>query len=192
MLPVVYICISHFFYSFAFIIRYLLGRQNAACDSHGLLIQSNASGNNYCTLIYALASFFSTTATAWFVVLNLAWCLSTTRRFSPEAVESYSSLFHLFAWGSGALWMVVTLLFGSIHGDDLSGMCSLEYGSGMSMAPDLAMDSVSLLLFLIGLVSMIQIKLEIETPKLIQLSRLKLMVRRVTLFVLVYLATKVL
>merc|ERR1712008_144789 len=68
--------------------------------------------------------------------------------------------------------------------------CSLEYGSGMSMAPDLAMDSVSLLLFLIWLVSMIQIKLEIETPKLIQLSRLKLMVRRVTLFVLVYLATK--
>ena len=129
-------------------------------------------------------------SSAWFVILNVSWFLSTTRRFSPEAVERYSSLFHLFAWGSSALWMVITMLVGQIRADDLTGICSLEYGSFMYMFADLLLDTVSLVLFLIGLISMIKIKLRIETPKFIQLSRLKLMVRRVTLFVLVYLASK--
>ena len=129
-------------------------------------------------------------ASGWFLVLNISWFLSTTRRFSPEAVEQYSSLFHVFVWGGSALWLVITMLVDRVQADDLSGVCSLKYGSLLYLIPDLSLDTASLLLFLVGLISMIAVKFDSEASKFLQISRLKLMVRRITLFVLVYLASK--
>lgn len=108
-------------YTIGYLVRLVAGRQLVICDSDGLITQG--LDNTNCTAVFLLLYYFSTAAALWWVVLSLTWLLSAGFRWSHEAIDLYSSYFHLVAWGIPAIQSITVIVLRDIAGDELTGLC---------------------------------------------------------------------
>lgn len=162
--PVIYLSISYLVVALSHLAGLLLGEQ-ASCinGSGGYRLVVQGAQQVPCTLLSALLYFFSMASATWWLVLALAWFLSTGMKWGAEALESRSQWFHLLAWGGPALQTVVVLVFGQVDGDPLSGTCfvglrSLAAWRGLVVVPLAFYLLVGTCLLLAGLFSLIQIR----------------------------------
>ena len=59
----------------------------------------------------------------WWVMLTVAWFLSTGLKWAPDSLESWSSYMHAIVWTLSAIKTVVVIITKKIGGDVLSGVC---------------------------------------------------------------------
>lgn len=76
-----------------------------------------------CAVLFTMIYFFGMASAAWWVILALAWFLSASRKWGPEAIEARSQYFHLVAWAAPAIQTIAILATGQVEGDPLSGVC---------------------------------------------------------------------
>ena len=123
--PIVFITVCYFFYSIAFIIRIVIGREGTSCQEEGgehyLLL--DGSGNISCATTFLLAYCFSMAQSIWWVVLTVCWFLSAGMRWKSERIKKKAAYFHFFAWGVPCAKTVVILVLRKIDVNELSGMC---------------------------------------------------------------------
>ena len=97
--PIVFITVCYFFYSIAFIIRIVIGREGTSCQEEGgehyLLL--DGSGNISCATTFLLAYCFSMAQSIWWVVLTVCWFLSAGMRWKSERIKKKAAYFHFFA-----------------------------------------------------------------------------------------------
>lgn len=114
-------------YSFAFILRLILGRDQITCQLEGqhqspVLIQEGLD-NIGCTITFVLLYFFGNSSMIWWVFLSI--CLFTVKvlRKSVQQIEKMSSLFHLIAWTLPAMKTAAILVARLPDGDEFAGIC---------------------------------------------------------------------
>ena len=76
-----------------------------------------------CSVIGMALYFFIMAGALWWVMLTLAWFLSTSLKWGSEALESWSSYMHATVWTLSAIKTVLVIVFKKIGGDVLSGVC---------------------------------------------------------------------
>jgi len=76
-----------------------------------------------CAVIGMALYFFTMAGALWWVMLTVAWFLSTGLGWTPESLESWSSYMHAIVWTLSAIKTVVVIITKKIGGDVLSGVC---------------------------------------------------------------------
>lgn len=129
--PIIFLSICYAMYSIAYLIRLIAGRQQVICDPDGLMTQG--LDNTNCAAIFLLLYYFSTAAALWWVILSLSWLLSAGLKWSHDAIELYSSYFHLVAWGIPAVQSIVIIVLRDVSPDELTGMCFVGTNNANSL-----------------------------------------------------------
>lgn len=75
-----------------------------------------------CTLLAIVHYYFAIAGSIWWVVLTIAWFLSTRQIESIDIMWPY---FHFAAWGIPSIAVIVMLIGNGIDGDLYSGVCSV-------------------------------------------------------------------
>jgi len=76
-----------------------------------------------CAVIGMALYFFTMAGSLWWVMLTVAWFLSTGLKWAPDSLESWSSYMHAIVWTLSAIKTVVVIITKKIGGDVLSGVC---------------------------------------------------------------------
>lgn len=119
--PIIFLSLSYAMYTIGYLVRLTAGRKLVLCDSDNLITEGLDNAN--CTAVFLLLYYFSTAAAIWWIVFGIAWLLSAGLRWSHEAIELYSSYFHLFAWGVPAIQSIVIIVLREVSGEELTGLC---------------------------------------------------------------------
>ena len=122
--PIIFLSLSYTMYTVGYLVRLVAGRQLVLCDSDGLITQG--LDNTNCTAVFLLLYYFSTAAALWWVILSLTWLLSAGFKWSHEAIDLYSSYFHLVAWGVPSIQSITVIVLRDISGDELTGLCFIS------------------------------------------------------------------
>lgn len=161
--PIIFIAISHLFNCLSYIIHFLFGT-SASCTSntHPVLIKNGPNGNSHCSVVFIIWEYFLFSATFWWLILAYSWLLASKFKYSVEAVEAKSTLFHAIGWGVPGLLLGITLVSNSVHADPLTGMCKLKYGSLLYIVPETIIIILSLGMMSISLTSMCRIQKSLQ------------------------------
>lgn len=119
--PIIFLSLSYAMYSIGYLVRLIAGRKYVICDSDGLITQG--LDNTNCAAIFLLLYYFSTAAALWWVIFSVTWFLSVGLKWSHEAIELYSSYFHLIAWGIPAIQSITIIVLRDVSGEELTGLC---------------------------------------------------------------------
>lgn len=118
-------------YTVGYLVRLSAGRKLVLCDSDNLITQGLDNAN--CTAVFLLLYYFSTASAIWWIIFSLTWLLSAGLRWSHEAIELYSSYFHLFAWGVPAIQSITIIVLREVSGEELTGLCFVGAGNPSSL-----------------------------------------------------------
>lgn len=69
--------------------------------------------------------FFTIASSVWWLILCFAWFLAATLKWGEEAIQAQSAWFHLFGWGTPCALFIFALIFSTIDGDLMTGICSV-------------------------------------------------------------------
>lgn len=124
---IIFISACYNIYSIAYFIRLVSGRVAVSCHMDGqhsasILIQEGLDNIN-CTVVFMLLYFFGMASAVWWVVLTVTWFLASGLHWSPEAIESRCTYFHLAAWALPSAQTIVLLVLRNVDADELTGMC---------------------------------------------------------------------
>jgi len=132
--PVLYLAACYFAIGFGYILQYGLGAERVSCrpiritddvnsvETKKYMLKSGQEGT-WCTVGFLILYYFGMASNFWWVMLSLAWYLSTARKWGHEGVESVSSVFHMFAWALPAIQSILILILHKIDADELTGTC---------------------------------------------------------------------
>lgn len=155
---------------------------------HGSRKKSNYSGERLCVSSpQCLASFigisyFSLSATSWWVIFALCWYLSSEKQWSSEALEMKSGLFHVLAWLVPLVPPLFALIWEAVNQNELTGICQ---STNFILIPMFIMLSVGVVLTLLTLRSLGGLRYEMrENAFNIKLRQIK---ARLSLFTSIYL-----
>ena len=129
--PIIFLSLCYAMYSIAYLIRLIAGRELVTCDSEHLMTRELENTN--CAAVFLLLYYFSTAAALWWIILSLSWLLSAGLKWSHDAIELYSSYFHLVAWGIPAIQSIVIIVLRDVSSDELTGLCFVGANSPNSL-----------------------------------------------------------
>ena len=61
--------------------------------------------------------FFLMAGSLWWVILNVAWFLSASLQWSPEAIDAKSQVFHTVAWMVPSILTMLVLVLKKVEGE---------------------------------------------------------------------------
>lgn len=107
----------------------------SVCNLEGIVFHSPgrdaiAEENSSCALSppclasYITTSYLTLSATTWWLIFALCYYLSSNKRWSSEALEKKSGLFHVLAWVPPLAPPISALLWGAIKPHELTGICT--------------------------------------------------------------------
>nr|AJE25507.1 frizzled A1 [Oscarella carmela] len=137
---------------------------NVACNSRlGFLHQEMNGDSIDCAVQFLVLYFFTIASALWWVILTLTWYLAAGLAWGTEAINRWSSYFHLFAWTIPALLTIIVLALQKVDGDYLSGVCfvgvrDLRSHNIFVVAPLLACLLLGTFFLLAGFYSMFRIR----------------------------------
>jgi len=129
--PIIFLSLCYAMYSVGYLVRLISGREQVICDSDRLL--TSGLDNTNCAAIFLLLYYFSMAASLWWVVLSLTWLLSAGLKWSHDAIELYSSYFHLVAWAVPAIQSIAIIILREVSSEELTGICFVGYTSKHSL-----------------------------------------------------------
>lgn len=77
-----------------------------------------------CLASYITIGYLTLCAASWWLIFSLSFYLSSNKKWSSEALEKKSSLFHVLAWVSPLAPPIGALLWGAVKPHELTGMCT--------------------------------------------------------------------
>lgn len=122
---IVFIAACYLFYSLAFIIPIIYGREGVSCkvENGQAYLLIDGSGNLSCAATFLLTYFFTMAQNIWWVMLSVSWFLSAGLKWRPDAIRVSSMYFHIFAWGVPCAMTVIILVIRKIDVNELTGIC---------------------------------------------------------------------
>lgn len=177
--PVLYLAACYFVIGVGYILQYALGPERVTCRS--LQTGDSNSGDTqkhlltggqestWCTVGFLLSYYFGMASNFWWVMLSLAWYLSTSRKWGHEGVESVSSVFHMFAWALPAIQAILILILHKIDADELTGTCYTGFHSETSLMfgvllPQAVCLLLGLLLLSVGFAAVFRVRRKLKAP----------------------------
>nr|XP_039262264.1 frizzled-4-like [Styela clava] len=164
--PIIFLSICYSFYSIAYIIRLVVGREIISCakspDGDMYVIQEGLA-NTGCAIVFLLLYFFGMASSLWWVILTMTWFLAAGMKWSHEAIEMHSSYYHLVAWSIPAVKTIIILVMRQVDGDELTGLCyvgnqNTDALTGFVLAPLFTYLVIGTSFLLAGFVSLFRIK----------------------------------
>lgn len=164
--PIIFLSMCYSIYCGAYIIRLVVGREIISCalssDGQRYLIQEGLS-NTGCAIVFLLLYFFGMASSLWWVILTFTWFLAAGMKWSHEAIEMYSSYYHLVAWAVPAIKTILIFLMRQVDGDELTGLCyvgnqNADALTGFVLAPLFTYLVIGTSFLLAGFVSLFRIK----------------------------------
>ncbi|KAK2147383.1 hypothetical protein NP493_3447g00011 [Ridgeia piscesae] len=131
--PVIALAMCQCACAVAYGVRLAAGSRRVACDRLTGALIGDGLGNTDCTIVFLLLYYFGTAASLWWVILTVTWFLSAGLRWSHDAIERYSSHFHLVAWAAPAVQTIVVLVSRAVDADELTGMCYVGHARARSL-----------------------------------------------------------
>ncbi|VDN97531.1 unnamed protein product [Rodentolepis nana] len=178
--PVLYLAACYFVMGLGHIFQYFLGPERVICrpmqitDSGSESITrkyllTGGQESTLCTVGFLITYYFGMASNFWWVMLSLAWYLSTSRKWGHEGVESVSSVFHMFAWALPAIQAILILILHKIDADELTGTCytgfhsesALMYGVLLPQAICLVL---GLMLLSVGFAAVLRVRRNLKAP----------------------------
>ncbi|EDV95276.1 GH17662 [Drosophila grimshawi] len=139
--PVLFLCLCYNLFSVCYLERIVfhqarslallqepgrgVGRLGAAC-----------SLTPPCLASYISTSYLSLCAASWWLIFALCFYLSSHKKWSSEALEKRSGLFHVLAWVPPLAPPIAALLLERVRPSELTGMCT---ATGFVELPALAL-----------------------------------------------------
>ncbi|BHF75784.1 Frizzled-9 [Sparganum proliferum] len=190
--PVIYLAACYFALAFGYVLQYCLGAETVTCksvnpvepatavgmgtgsqsetvvESTKYLLKSGQEGT-WCTVGFLIIYYFGMASNLWWVMLSLAWYLSTARKWGHEGVESVSRVFHMFAWALPAIQAVLILILHKIDADELTGTCYTGFHSENALLfgvllPQTIYLALGLILLSVGFAAVFQVRQKLKAP----------------------------
>lgn len=193
--PIIFLSMCYNFYSIAYIIRLISGRDSIACDnidSHSkirILIQEGLE-NTDCAIVFLLLYFFGTASSLWWVVLTLTWFLAAGLKWGHEAIQLHSTFFHLAAWALPAIKTILILVMRDVDADELTGICYVGNQNnktliGFAIAPLLVYLIVGTSFIIAGIIAMFNIRRRVRSDG-VRTDKLEVLMIRIGIFSVLY------
>lgn len=193
--PIIFLSVCYNFYSIAYIVRLIAGRDSIACDnvdSHGktmILIQEGLE-NTDCAIVFLLLYFFGTASALWWVVLTLTWFLAAGLKWGHEAIQLHSTCFHVAAWALPAIKTIAILVMRDVDADELTGICYVGNQNndtliGFAIAPLLLYLIIGTSFIIAGIVAMFKIRSRVRNDG-VRTDKLEVLMIRIGIFSVMY------
>jgi len=118
-------------YSVGYLIRLIAGRESVTCDSDGTMTQG--LDNTNCAAVFLLLYYFNSAAALWWVILSVTWLLTAGFKWSHDAIDLYTSYFHLVAWGIPAVKSIIIIVLRNVYSEELTGLCYVGSSNSSSI-----------------------------------------------------------
>ncbi|KAH8289215.1 hypothetical protein KR054_001930, partial [Drosophila jambulina] len=145
--PVLFLCLCYNLFSVCYLERIVFhnqARSLAQLQEQGRSppgLRSACLLSPPCLASYITTSYLSLCAASWWLIFALCFYLSSHKKWSSEALEKRSGLFHVLAWVPPLAPPIAALLLDRVRPSELTGMC---YAPGFVELP-------ALVLLLLGL-----------------------------------------
>lgn len=125
--PVLFLCLCYNLFSVCYLERIVFHQTRSLA-----LLQEPGRGATRlpCTLTppclasYISTSYLSLCAASWWLIFALCFYLSSHKKWSSEALEKRSGLFHVLAWVPPLTPPIAALLLDRVRPSELTGMCT--------------------------------------------------------------------
>lgn len=120
--PVLFLCLCYNLFSLSYLERVVF--HNPRKEGLVPLDITQCHLTPPCIASYITTSYLTLCACSWWLIFALCFYLSSNKRWSSEALEKKSGLFHILAWVPPLFPPIAALMFGSVSVNELTGMCS--------------------------------------------------------------------
>lgn len=126
--PVLFLCLCYNLFSVCFLERIVFHNSSRTFamleDPLGKIHPHPCALSPPCLASYITTSYLSLCAATWWLIFALCFFLSSHKKWSSEALEKKSGLFHVLAWVPPLAPPIAALLMERVHPNELTGMCS--------------------------------------------------------------------
>ncbi len=124
--PIIYLSICYLFVSAGYLMRFIFGHEQMACDNTGAIRYNLNNHNNLpisCTVNFILVYYFGMASSIWWIIVALTWFLAAGLKWGTEAISKYSLYFHLTAWLLPFFQTCLILAMSLVDADSATGLC---------------------------------------------------------------------
>ncbi|XP_067638026.1 frizzled-3 [Eurosta solidaginis] len=125
--PVLFLCLCYNLFSVCYLERIVFHnstRNLAMLEDTLAKISSHCTISPPCLASYITTSYLSLCAATWWLIFALCFFLSSHQKWSSEALEKKSGLFHVLAWVPPLAPPIAALLMERVRPNELTGMCT--------------------------------------------------------------------
>ncbi|XP_055842889.1 frizzled-3 [Episyrphus balteatus] len=125
--PVLFLCLCYNLYSVCYLERIVFHNSTKMLASGAMLtdeIGGPCALTPPCLASYITTSYLTLCAATWWLIFALCFYLSSHKKWSSEALEKKSGLFHVLAWVPPLAPPISALLRDAVKPNELTGMCS--------------------------------------------------------------------
>ncbi|XP_017155900.1 frizzled-3 [Drosophila miranda] len=126
--PVLFLCLCYNLFSVCYLERIVFHNQARSLaqlqEPQGLRLRPACQLTPPCLASYITTSYLSLCAASWWLIFALCFYLSSHKKWSSEALEKRSGLFHVLAWVPPLVPPIAALLLERVRPSELTGMCS--------------------------------------------------------------------
>uniref|UniRef100_A0A1I8PMV6 Frizzled-3 n=1 Tax=Stomoxys calcitrans TaxID=35570 RepID=A0A1I8PMV6_STOCA len=126
--PVLFLCLCYNLFSVCYLERIVFHNSSRAFavieDPLSKTQHPACSLTPPCLASYITTSYLSLSAATWWLIFALCFYLSSHNKWSSEALEKKSGLFHVLAWVPPLAPPIAALLMEKVKPNELTGMCS--------------------------------------------------------------------
>ncbi|XP_023159702.1 frizzled-3 [Drosophila hydei] len=124
--PVLFLCLCYNLFSVCYLERIVFhqARSLALLQEPGRVGRAPCALTPPCLASYISTSYLSLCAASWWLIFALCFYLSSHKKWSSEALEKRSGLFHVLAWVPPLAPPIAALLLERVRPSELTGMCT--------------------------------------------------------------------
>ncbi|XP_060663605.1 frizzled-3 [Drosophila nasuta] len=131
--PVLFLCLCYNLFSVCYLERIVFHQARSLALLQEPGARSNVARSTIiapcaltppCLASYISTSYLSLCAASWWLIFALCFYLSSHKKWSSEALEKRSGLFHVLAWVPPLAPPIAALLLERVRPSELTGMCS--------------------------------------------------------------------
>ncbi|TDG39197.1 hypothetical protein AWZ03_014381 [Drosophila navojoa] len=125
--PVLFLCLCYNLFSVCYLERIVFHQARSLAllqEPGGRAGRTACALTPPCLASYISTSYLSLCAASWWLIFALCFYLSSHKKWSSEALEKRSGLFHVLAWVPPLAPPIAALLLERVRPSELTGMCT--------------------------------------------------------------------
>lgn len=172
--PVIFMSACYNLHSVGHIVRLVLAADKVSCATEKTGCKYIIRGgleSSECVIVFLLLYYFYIASSIWWVVMTLSWYLASAKKWVAEALEKFSSFFHLAAWGIPAVLSIAVLITKRVDGHELTGLCGVGNQDssallGFVIVPLGVNLALGVTFIVLGFIAAVRIPTELKTQQL--------------------------